>query len=92
MKSYKELMDEMVILDLPKARKNRMFKKSGDEKRIEHLISRLMLSNYVNLKWRLDSSGYEFSVDDAYQKTTYYKDDTILGTLEAAMKKLRIKE
>ncbi len=92
MKSYKELMDEMVVLDLPKARKNNMFKKSGDEKRIEHLISRLLVSNYVNMKWRLDSSGYEFSVDDAYRKTTYYKGDTILQTLEAAMKKLRIKE
>jgi hypothetical protein len=92
MKSYKELMDEMVVLDLPKARKNNMFKKSGDEKRIEHLISRLMLSNYVNLKWRLSSDGYEFSVDDAYRKTTYYHGETILQTLEAAMKKLRIKE
>ena len=90
MKSYKELMGEMVVMDLPKARKNKMFKKEGEEKKIEHLISRLMLSNYVNLKWRLSSDGYEFSVDDAYQKTTYYRGDNILQTLEAAMKKLRI--
>jgi len=91
MKSYRELMGEMVVMDLPKARKNKMFKKEGEEKKIEHLISRLMLSNYINLKWRLSSDGYELSLDDAYRKTTYYNDDTILKTLEAAMKKLRIK-
>ena len=51
MKSYRELMGEMVVLDLPKARKNKIFKKEGEEKKIEHLISRLMLSNFVNLKW-----------------------------------------
>ena len=56
MKSYRELMGEMVVMDLPKARKNKMFKKEGEEK-----------------------------------KTTYYRGDTILQTLEAAMKKLRIK-
>ena len=91
MKSYRELMGEMVVLDLPKARKNRIFKKEGEEKKIEHLISRLMLSNFTNLKWRLSSDGYELSLDDAYRNTTYYNSDTILQTLEAAMKKLRIK-
>ena len=91
MKSYRELMGEMVVMDLPKARKNRIFKKEGEEKKIEHLISRLMLSNFTNLKWRLSSGGYELSLDDAYRNTTYYNSDTILQTLEAAMKKLRIK-
>jgi di/tripeptidase len=91
MKSYRELMGEMVVMDLPKARKNRIFKKEGEEKKIEHLISRLMLSNFTNLKWRLSSDGYELSLDDAYRNTTYYNSDTILQTLEAAMKKLRIK-
>jgi hypothetical protein len=91
MKSYRELMGEMVVLDLPKARKNKIFKKEGEEKKIEHLISRLMLSNFVNLKWRLSSGGYELSLDDKYKDTTYYNGDTILQTLEAAMKKLRIK-
>ena len=91
MKSYRELMGEMVVMDLPKARKNRIFKKEGEEKKIEHLISRLMLSNFTNLKWRLSSHGYELSLDDAYRNTTYYNSDTILQTLEAAMKKLRIK-
>jgi|TARA_B110000467_G_scaffold116757_1_gene107499 hypothetical protein len=91
MKSYRELMGEVVVLDLPKARKNKIFKKQGEEKKIEHLISRLMLSNFVNLKWRMSSGGYELSLDDAYRSTTYYNGDTILQTLEAAMKKLRIK-
>ena len=43
MKSYKELMGEMVVMDLPKARKNKMFKKEGEEKKIEHLKIELIM-------------------------------------------------
>jgi len=91
MKSYRELMGETVVLDLPKARKNKIFKREGEEKKIEHLISRLLLSNYIDMVWTITSDGYEMSIKDKYKSKSYYKGDDILQTLERAMKELRIK-
>ena len=91
MKSYRELMGETVVLDLPKARKNKIFKREGEEKKIEHLISRLLLSNYIDMVWTITSEGYEMAINDKYKKKSYYKGDDILQTLERAMKELRIK-